>query len=121
MIVGIGIDIIEIERIGKACCNPRFLNRVFTEKERKYFEMRGNNPRTMAGIFAAKEAVMKAMGTGIKVGWQNIEVFHGPDGEPHIKLYDRAACRLSSMGGKKVWVSISHVRELAVAQAIIEG
>lgn len=121
MIVGIGIDIIEVERIKKACCSLCFLQRVFTEEERKYFEKCGNNPQTIAGNFAAKEAVMKALGTGFNVGWKNIEILHCPNGKPYVNLYDRAAYRLSCIRGKKVWVSISHIRGLAVAQAIIEG
>ncbi|MBM7582542.1 holo-[acyl-carrier-protein] synthase [Caldicoprobacter guelmensis] len=121
MIVGVGIDIIEVKRIKRACCSLRFLQRVFTEEEQKYFEKCGNNPQTISGNFAAKEAVMKALGTGFDVGWKNIEILHCPNGKPYVNLYDRAAYRLSCIGGKKVWVSISHIRGLAVAQAIIEG
>jgi phosphopantetheine--protein transferase-like protein len=120
VIVGIGIDIIEVERIKKACNSLRFLERVFTEEERKYFEKCGNNPQTIAGNFAAKEAVMKALGTGFNVGWKNIEILHSSNGKPYVNLYDRAAYSLSCIGGKKVWVSISHIRGLAIAQVIIE-
>jgi len=121
MIVGVGIDIIEVERVKKACCNLRFLQRVFTEEELKHFERCGNNPQTIAGNFAAKEAVMKAMGTGFNVGWKNIEILRWSNGKPYVNLYNRAAHQLSCIGGKKVWISISHIKELAIAQAIIEG
>lgn len=121
VIVGTGIDIIEVERIKNACGKTRFLERVFTEREREYFKSRRNNLYTIAGSFAAKEAVMKAMGTGLGgVGWKDIEVLHGTDGRPYVQLHGRAAHRLSSLGGKRIWISISHIKELAVAQAVIE-
>ena len=122
MIVGTGIDIIEVERIKNACRKTRFLERTFTEKEREYFKSRRNNPYTIAGSFAAKEAIAKALGTGLgSVGWKDIEVLRGPDGRPYVQLHGRAMDRLSSLGGKKIWISISHIKELAVAQAVIEA
>ena len=64
VIVGTGIDIIEVERIRKACINPRFPKKVFTDREWEHIESRGKNMQTVAGNFAAKEAVAKALGTG---------------------------------------------------------
>lgn len=122
MIVGTGIDIIEVERIKRACQRVGFLQRVYTDREREYFQTRGNNPQTIAGNFAIKEAVMKALGTGFgKVGWQDIEALRKEAGKPYVILHGRAASYLSKIGGVRVWVSISHIKELAVAQAIIEG
>jgi len=122
MIVGIGIDIIEVERIKSACRKTRFLERIFTERERDYFESRRNNPCTIAGNFAAKEAIAKALGTGFGgMGWKDIEVLREPDGRPYVLLHGKARERLSSLGGRRVWISISHIKNLAVAQAVIEA
>jgi len=122
MIVGTGIDIIEVERIERACSKARFLERVFTQRERDYFKSRRNNPYTIAGSFAAKEAIAKALGTGLgSVAWRDIEVLRGPDGRPYVQLHGRAMDRLKSLGGERIWISISHIRELAVAQAVIEA
>ncbi|NLX69464.1 MAG: holo-ACP synthase [Clostridiales bacterium] len=122
VIVGTGIDIIEVERIRKACINPRFPKKVFTDREWEHIESRGKNMQTVAGNFAAKEAVAKALGTGFgKVGWKDIQIFRKPDGRPYVELSGQALFYMSKLGGKRVWISISHIKELAVAQAVIEG
>ena len=121
VIIGTGIDIIEVRRIQNACRNPRFIKKVFTEEEWDYIESRGKNMQTVAGNFAAKEAVMKALGTGfVSVGWKDIQILREPEGKPYVQLSGRALLRMSELGGKKVWISISHIREFAAAQAIIE-
>jgi len=122
VIVGTGIDIIEVERVKNACGNLRFFQKVFTEREREYFINHRNNAQTVAGSFAAKEAVMKALGMGFGViGWKDIEVLRYPNGKPYVVLHDRAAYELSKLGGSRIWVSISHIKGLAVAQVIIEA
>lgn len=122
MITGIGIDIIETYRIRKACRKPRFLERVFTTKEREHFEKHGNDPQMIAGSFAAKEAVSKALGTGIgEIGWREIEILRDHKGKPYVELHSRAFECLERMPANKVWVSITNLRSIAAAQAVIEN
>jgi holo-[acyl-carrier protein] synthase len=117
-----GIDLVEIYRLEQL--NPaireRFLQRVFTPTE--LAESQGQLP-TLAGRFAAKEAVAKALGCGIgPISWQEIEVQRGTQGEPVLKLSGNA-CRVAGELGLVTWsISISHTREhaLAVAVAIVE-
>ena len=114
MIDGIGIDIIEIERVAKAVANARFRQRVFTDAEREYCDGATNAER-YAGRFAAKEAVAKALGIGLN--WRDVEILCGDAGAPRPRLHGQAAERL---GGRRLLVSISHCRTYAVAQAIVE-
>jgi len=121
LITGIGIDIIETERIRDVCQKPRFMEKIFTVKEREFFDGQNNNPQVIAGNFAAKEAVSKALGTGIgRIGWHDIEVLRDSYGKPYVTLYGRASDELMRMNGKKIWLTITHIRLLALAQAIIE-
>jgi holo-[acyl-carrier protein] synthase len=118
--LGIGIDIIEINRLVKAIKNPAFLDRIYTGREQDYFISRKNNPSTIAGYFAAKEAVAKALGTGLSlVKWTEIEVVRDDKGKPGIKLYGNARDAMEAMGGSRVLLSISHSKDNAIAQAII--
>lgn len=122
MIVGIGTDIIEVERIQKACRSPRFLSRVFTEREQALFQSRKENYQVLAGNFAAKEAVVKAMGTGFRgFAWKDVEILRDELGKPHVVLHRQALKTVSAMEGKRIHISISHTRCYAVAQAILEG
>jgi len=122
MIAGTGIDIIEVGRIAKAMEKPAFLTKVFTPAERAYLEGRAMSAQSAAGMFAAKEAMSKALGTGFAgIGWQELEVRHDEAGRPLAALHNRAAERLAAIGGERVHISISHSREYAVAQAIAEG
>lgn len=122
MILGIGIDVIEVKRIAKAIKNVHFLERVYTSGELEFFQSRRGNPLPIAGNFAAKEAVAKALGTGFgTVKWTDIEVLRNAEGAPYVLLYGKAAEIFKHMGGSKIWISISHSKEYAVAQAIIEA
>lgn len=122
MILGIGIDIIEIERIAKAIKNTRFLKRVYTPKEIEFLDSRKWNPCSVAGNFAAKEAMVKALGTGIgAIKWMDVEILRNSKGAPYVLLYGKALETYSEMDGEKIWVSISHSKEYATAQIIIEG
>ena len=114
-----GIDIIEITRIKNVLTKhpKRFLEKIFTEYERNY--CRGRSTQ-LAARFAAKEAAMKALGTGVKgVGWKEIEVQRLPSGKPYIKLHGRANERAKFIGVEKIELSISHSKELATAMVIM--
>jgi len=91
LVLGIGIDIIEIRRISKAMDNPVFMDRIYTPGEQEYLRTRKNNPSTAAGYFAAKEAAAKALGTGFgRVKWTEIEIVREENGKPCMKLYGNA-------------------------------
>lgn len=121
MIKGIGIDIIEVCRIENSIRNPKFVNKIFTAKEQEYLLKRNMNKLTAAGMFSAKEAVSKALGTGFgKVKWTDIEILKEAGGKPYAVLHGAAAQTLKSMGGTRVFVSIAHIKEYALAQAVIE-
>ena len=113
----LGIDIVKVERIRAAIerFGERFSNRVLTPTERRY--VRGR-PETFAGRWAAKEAVSKVLGLGVRgIGWKDIEVERLPTGQPSINLHGRAAQRAEQLGMGRVAVSISHEAEFAVAVA----
>lgn len=122
MILGTGIDIIEVDRVAKASAKEGFMRRVFTEAERERFAGFNNNPTNIAGAFAAKEAIVKALGTGIgAVEWKEIEILHYQSGQPYAVLYGNAKKRMDELGGEKLHISISHIKAMAAAQAILEG
>lgn len=122
MILGIGLDIIETARVEKALQNPVFLKKVYTEGEQEYLAKRKGNAQSAAGIFAAKEAVSKALGTGFgPISLQEVEIVWNENGKPSVRLTGRALMKLQEMGGKQVLVSITHIKDLAAAQAVIDG
>ena len=113
----LGIDIIRVSRIRDSLARfgERFTNRVLTPAESRY--VRGR-PETMAGRWAAKEAVSKVLGLGVRgIGWRDIEVERLPTGQPAVKLHGRAARRAEQLGMGRVAISISHESEFAVAIA----
>ncbi len=113
----LGIDIIKVERIEKAIAKHgrRFAKRVLTDHEDAYVRDR---PENFAGRWAAKEAVSKVLGLGVRgVGWREIEIIRLPTGAPVCRLHDRALRRANQLGMERVAVSISHEREYAVAVA----
>jgi holo-[acyl-carrier protein] synthase len=121
MVLRTGIDILEIERLSTLSLSirDRFLNRVFTPRE--IAEAQGNW-ETLAGRFAVKEAVAKALGTGIgAVGWKSIEIQRGANGEPILKLVEKAAEEAQAQGLQTWSVSISHSKGLAVAVVVATG
>ena len=110
-----GVDIIEIPRIARVLeqYGQRFLRRIFTQGEIDYCRER---PPNLAGRFAAKEATMKALGTGVRgVAWKDIEVVRAPSGAPSILLHGRAKTRAQRLGVQEIALSMSHSREYAVA------
>jgi len=113
----LGIDIIKVERIKAAIerFGERFSNRVLTPTERRY--VRGR-PETFAGRWAAKEAVSKVLGLGVRgIGWKDIEVERLPTGQPAIRLHGRAAQRAEQLGMGRIALSITHESDYAVAIA----
>ena len=113
-----GVDIIEIPRIRRVLerYGQRFLNRVFTPGEIEY--CRGRAPN-LAALFAAKEAAMKALGTGFRgVAWKDIEVIRARSGAPSIKLHGRAEIRAQRLGLQEMALSLSHSRDYAVASVV---
>ena len=116
-----GVDIIEIPRIKQVLdrYGQRFLNRVFTPDEIAY--CRGRAPN-LAGRFAAKEAAMKALGTGVRgVSWKDIEVIRADSGAPSLRLHGRAEKRAERLQVGEMSLSISHSREYAVAFVVAHG
>jgi len=124
-IVGIGIDMVEVARVAAAVerHGDRFLARVFTPAEAEYCRSRGVPAQHLAGRFAVKEAVLKALRTGWGDGilWREVEVSRGPAGEPSVELSGAAARRAAKMGIVTIHVSLSHTREHAIAHAIAEN
>ena len=123
MIIGIGCDLIEINRIEKALTNPRFAEKVFTVGEIQYCQARGiQKNQSYAARYAAKEAVAKALGSGFRGGsLQEIEVINNSRGKPEIKLSGKFESFAKEKGCIKIHLSLSHVKAMAVAQVVLEG
>lgn len=117
---GLGVDIIEIQRIKSALKrHSRFKERFFTAAEREYCEEYKQAAPHYAGRFAAKEAVVKALGTGFSgFKWQDVEIISGDQGPPEVKLYNQAQQVAEQQGIERIMISISHSRDYAVAEAI---
>jgi len=121
MIYGIGIDIIETDRIEKSLRSEAFLKRVFSKNEIALFEKRHFSSEVVAGNFAAKEAAMKAFGKGFSSGlYSYIEVLRKKDGKPFINLLGEAKKTFDELGCKNIFISISNIKEIVCAQVIIE-
>lgn len=122
MIVGIGCDIIEIERIARAIKSESFIRRVFTAEEAAYCQRRGQQAAaSFAARFAAKEAVLKALGTGLREGsLQEIAVDNDGLGKPLVQLSGHFAMLAKQLGVKNIQISLSHSRDFAVAYVIME-
>lgn len=116
-----GVDLVEIDRVAAVIgrWGDRFLTRVFTDAERAY--CRGRVPE-LAVRFAAKEAVSKALGTGIVgMAWRDIEVVPDPRGKPLVVLHNRAKARATELGLTSFEVSLSHSRDMAIAMVVAQG
>jgi holo-[acyl-carrier protein] synthase len=122
MILGIGIDIIEIARVRGAISQAAFQQRVFTEAEQQYCESRGaQKAASYAARWAGKEAVMKAFGTGLRGGRMvDIEILPDGLGCPHVHLHGYFAGLAAGYKSVNIAISLSHARENAIAQCIIE-
>lgn len=125
MIVGIGIDIAEVDRIGQSIdrFGSRFLDRIFTEGEIRYCDSKANRVERYAARFAAKEAAMKALGTGWNHGvrWRDCEVVRMPGGRPTIQFHGKAREFAQKLGATNTALSISHTADQAIAQVILES
>ncbi|QQY80024.1 NAD(P)H-hydrate epimerase [Keratinibaculum paraultunense] len=124
MILSSGVDIVDVYRIENIINNKRdkFYKKVFTLIEKKYIEENNHNPQTIAGMFAAKEAISKLLGTGIgKVNFHHIEILHDENKKPYINLYDEGLKVCSQLGIDNINLSISHEKKYAIAFAIGYG
>ena len=125
MIVGTGIDIAEVPRIRQSIerFGDRFLQRIFTPGEIHYCDSKMNRFERYAARFAAKEAAMKALGTGWNHGvrWRDCEVTRMPGGRPTMTFHGKAAEFAAKLGAKNVALSLSHTVEQAIAQVILES
>ena len=124
-LVGIGMDAVSIARMRRAADaserGTRFRARVFTEGERQVCEARTDPAECFAARFAAKEAVMKALGAeGIAFAFRDIEVTRAPSGAPSIVLHGRVAERAKAVGAGRIHVSLTHAEPLALASVVVE-
>jgi holo-[acyl-carrier protein] synthase len=124
MIIGTGIDIIEVSRIEKVMSRDiGFRDKIFTPVEIGYCESKKTKYQHYAARFSAKEAMLKAIGTGWRFGirFADIEVYHDELGKPHIRVFEKAKELLASLSVSKIHVSLSHLKEMATAIVIIES
>ena len=121
-IAGIGIDAIKVERFRKAIDEhgESFLNKIFTQNERDYACTKKAYFMHMAGKFAAKEAVKKALPDGVEVGlnWADIEILNKDDGKPYVLLHGNAKRLMEKFDLSQIFVSISHTKDLATSNAV---
>jgi holo-[acyl-carrier protein] synthase len=123
MILGSGVDLCEVPRIEAAIARygSRFLNRIFTPGEIAYADRKANRFERYAARFAAKEAGMKALGTGWHgVSWQDFEVVNLPSGRPTLNFHGKAAEIAGKLGVEHVALSITHTKDQALAMVILE-
>jgi holo-[acyl-carrier protein] synthase len=125
MIVGTGVDLAEVPRIRAAIerYGRRFVERIYTPAEIAYVERKANRYERFAARFAAKEAGMKAIGTGWRRGvrWQDFEVTNLPSGKPTLRFHGQAARFAEALGVKSVALSLTHTAELGMAHVILES
>ena len=125
MIVGIGVDIVEIEKLKLAMMRrgERLRNRAFTPAEVQYCEERANQYQHYAARFAAKEAVFKAIGSGWRngVGWHDVEVINELSGKPMLRLNGKTLEFANALGAKNYWLSLTHTDSYAIAQVVLES
>ena len=122
MLIGIGLDLCEIARMGNENARAMFTERFFNAEERAYVEARGTAAaQSAAGIFAAKKAALKALGCGIALPLTDVGVTHDEAGAPRYRLCGEAAAKMAALGGKAMHLSITHEGGMAAAVAILEG
>ena len=125
MIVGTGVDLAEVARIRKSIerFGDKFIHRIYTSAEIAYVERKANKFERYAARFAAKEAGMKAIGTGWRRGvrWQDFEVANLPSGKPTLLLHGVAARFAEKLGVKNIALSLTHTAELGMAHVILEN
>lgn len=124
MITGIGIDLVDVADIQENIdTNANYLQRVFTEGEIEYSKTSGDPYQRFAARLAAKEAAMKALGTGWDQGvqWRDIEVFNDPSGKPMLRMHGATEEICRRIGVKRAWVSLTHTPSHAIAQVVLEN
>ena len=123
MIIGIGTDIAEVSRIGKSIENDAFKIKVFSKNEIAYCESKANKAENYAARFAAKEAFVKALGTGLRgeMSIHEIEVENDDLGKPSIRLSGKTAETVSAKNIQTIHVSLSHTKEMAMATVVLES
>ena len=125
MIVGIGTDLAEVSRIQASISRygERFLSRIYTDRERAYAGSKANSAERFAARFAAKEAGMKAIGTGWNLGvtWKDFEVVNERSGRPTLALHGVAQSIAEKLGAQRISISLTHTSELAFAVVILES
>ncbi|MCM0651078.1 holo-ACP synthase [Clostridium swellfunianum] len=123
MIIGVGVDIVEIRRIVEAIeRNENFIDKLFDKEEIEYLRSRGMRPEYVAGRFAAKEAVSKALGTGIRgFSFKDIVIDRTALGKPIVVLKGKAKLLAQKNGNYKIHISISHGQDSAIAYAVLES
>jgi holo-[acyl-carrier protein] synthase len=125
MIVGTGIDVVEVPRVAAAMqrFGRRFVERIFTENEIRYCDSKANPAERYAARFAAKEAGMKALGTGWNHGvrWRDLEVQRARGGRPTLVLSGKAAEFAKQLGAVRTQISLTHTRAEAIAHVILES
>lgn len=121
--VGLGTDIVEVERIRRVWerQGDRFLQRVFTEEEQEYCLSMKHPHKHLAARFAAKEAISKAFTTGIgaQLRWRSVSIYKGERQEPLVRLDEQGAALLQEVGATHAWVTLSHTEHLAQAVAVL--
>ena len=122
MICGLGCDLCGVRRMEEYLQKERFLTRFFTEDEQAYIRARAARGQTAAGIFAAKEALVKALGTGVgALSVRDVEIAHDEHGAPCYVLSERVLLALHQRGAQRAFLSISHDGDYAMATAVLEG
>jgi holo-[acyl-carrier protein] synthase len=124
VILGSGVDLCEVPRIEAAVARygKRFLERIYTAREIAYADRKANRFERYAARFAAKEAGMKALGTGWQgVAWRDFEVVNLPSGRPTLKFHGQAAEIAAKLGVRHVALSLTHTKEQALAMVVLEG
>jgi holo-[acyl-carrier protein] synthase len=125
MIVGTGIDIADVDRIEHSIARfgRRFIERIYTAEEIRYCESKANKAERYAARFAAKEASMKAIGTGWSRGvrWQDFEVQRVPGGRPTVVFHGKAGEYFAKLGAKRAHLSLTHTKGMAMAVVILES
>lgn len=121
MIIGVGVDIVQVDRIAKNIEKQKFLDKIYTNGEKEYLMKKNFSHQTAAGLFAAKEAVSKSLGTGI-LGFSitDIEIIKDEFDKPEILLHNNALKIAENKGISKINISISHEKHYAIAFAIAE-
>lgn len=124
MILGTGIDIVKNKRIERLIdkYGEKFLKKIYTESEINYCQNKKNSAVSFAARFAAKEALLKALGTGMRNNsWQEIEIINNKLGKPEVELYKKTAEYAEDLKVESIFLSISHEKDYSIAQIILEG